>query len=80
MELAARNFINTNVKIYPAQQVLLVSGIFRWFNEDFGGQAGVISFLIDHLPEDGRRAWLLKNQGAIQLRYEPYDWSLNTAE
>ncbi len=78
LELAARNFVDANVKLDPAKQLLIVSSIFRWFKGDFGGQAGMISFLIDHLPEDGRRAWLSKKRDVIKLRYEPYDWSLNT--
>jgi len=78
LDLAARNFINSNVRLDPAKQLLVVSRIFHWFKGDFGGQAGMISFLIDHLPEDERRAWLSKNQQVIQLRYAPYDWNLNS--
>lgn len=78
--MAARNFVDANVKLDSSKRLLTVSSIFRWYKNDFGGQAGVFSFLIDHLPADRRRAWLSKNQDAVQLRYEPYDWSLNIPE
>jgi hypothetical protein len=78
LEMAACNFVNEQVLLKPGTQILVVSSIFRWFKDDFGGQAGIISFLIDHLPFDGRRAWLSKNKDVIKLRYEPYDWNLNS--
>jgi hypothetical protein len=80
LDLAARNFVDSNVKINPAKQLLIVSSLFQWFKGDFGGRDGIVSFLIDHLPFDGRRAWLSKKQDVIKLSYEPYDWSINTAE
>lgn len=78
LDLATRNFVNINVKIDPAKQLIVISSIFQWFKGDFGGQDGIISFIIDHLPFDGRRAWLTKYKNVITLRYEPYDWGLNT--
>jgi hypothetical protein len=77
LDMAARNFVDSNVKINPAKQLLVVSSLFQWFKGDFGGRDGIVSFLIEHLPFDGRRAWLSKNQDAIKLIYEPYDWGLN---
>jgi hypothetical protein len=78
LDLAARSFVDVNVKLNPAKQLLVVSSIFHWFKGDFGGQDGIISFIIDHLPYDGRRAWLTKYKDIIRLRYKPYDWRLNT--
>ena len=78
LDLAARNFVDATVRLDQAKQSLIVSSLFKWFKGDFGGQAGVVSFLIDHLPHDGRREWLLKQPYGLRFRYEPYDWSLNT--
>ncbi len=78
LDLAARNFVDANVKLEPDKQLLVVSRIFQWFKVDFGGQGGIYTFLMDHLPVDGRRAWLTKYKDVITLRYEPYDWHLNT--
>ena len=77
LDMAARNFVDANIKLDLSQEVLIVSSIFRWYQGDFGGQIGVVSFLIDHLPSDVHRDWLLKNKDAGRLRYKPYDWNLN---
>lgn len=77
LDLATRNFIDSNIGLNPAKQLLVVSSIFQWFKGDFGGRDGTISFIIDHLPFDGRRAWLTKYKDVTRLRYKPYDWRLN---
>ena len=77
LELAAKNFVNNHVEIDPASQTMTTSAIFRWYQGDFGGRKGVLSFIADHLPEDGRREWLAGNQKNVRLRYDPYDWGLN---
>jgi hypothetical protein len=77
LDLATQNFIDANILLNPAKQLLVVSSIFQWFKGDFGGQDGIIPFIIDHLPYDGRRAWLTKYKDIIRLRYKLYDWRLN---
>jgi hypothetical protein len=77
LDLATQNFIDANILLNPAKQLLVVSSIFQWFKGDFGGQDGIISFIIDHLPYDGRRAWLTRYKDITRLRYRPYDWRLN---
>lgn len=77
LDLATRAFIDASILLNPAKQLLVVSSIFQWFKGDFGGQDGIISFIIDHLPYDGRRAWLTKYKDITKLSYRPYDWRLN---
>lgn len=77
LDLATRAFIDASILLNPAKQMLVVSSIFQWFKGDFGGQDGIIPFIINHLPYDGRRAWLIKYKDVIRLRYKPYDWHLN---
>ncbi len=77
LDLATRNFIDANIWLNPAKQLLAVPSIFQWFKGDFDGRDGTISFIIEHLPFDGRRAWLTKYKDIIRLRYRPYDWHLN---
>ena len=80
LDLATRNFVDADLIINPDKQLLIVSSLFQWYKCDFGGPAGVVSFLIDHLPLDGRRAWLSEYSDVIKLRYQPYNWGLNSAE
>jgi hypothetical protein len=38
----------------------------------------VLKFIIEHLPQDERHAWISDNFKTLELRYEKYDWSLNS--
>lgn len=78
LDLAARNFIAHEVQVDPASGTVSLSSIFRWYAGDFGGQAGVIDFLVRHMPEGPGRDWLEANRARARLVYTPYDWSLNT--
>lgn len=80
LELAVYNFVNETTEINPASQILMLPSIFKWFENDFGGRVGVLTFLIDHLPEDERQAWISQNQNTIRLQYQPFDWGLNSGK
>lgn len=78
LSLAARNFVDNSIKIDPNSKTLSLSQIFKWFETDFGGREGVLSFILGHLPQDERRSWISENMRLLEFRYENYDWSLNS--
>ncbi len=78
LDLAARNFVATDVTVDPARGEVRLSPIFRWYADDFGGRSGIITFLLAHLPDDERRQWLAARGASAKLIYQPYDWTLNT--
>ncbi len=77
LDLAARSFVAADVETEVPRGGARVSRIFQWFAKDFGGRAGVLAFLRQHLPDDERRAWLAAQRGGVRLTYRPYDWRLN---
>jgi hypothetical protein len=79
LNLATRNFMDTNINVEPAGNKLSLSSIFRWYKSDFGGREEVLSFLLDYLPSDSRSAWLKTHQKSVTFKYQPYDWGLNLA-
>ncbi len=79
LDLAARSFIASDASVDYRRNALAVSQIFRWFAGDFGGTAGVRSFLLRYLPDDERRKWLGRRGAHARLVYRPYDWGLNAA-
>jgi hypothetical protein len=79
LDLATRHFVDVTTRIDAARGELHTSPIFRWYQDDFGGRAGVLAFLRVHLPDDERRAWLAAHQGTVRWRAQPYDWALNGA-
>jgi hypothetical protein len=79
LDLAARNFVNADISVDPETNSVHISAIFNWYKSDFGGRNGVIDFLIEHLPEDDRKAWLVENKQKINFKFRPYDWGLNSS-
>ncbi len=75
LSLAARSFIDQTTTLQ--NEALVLSPILRWYAGDFGGRAGVIAFLLDHLPDDPRRSWLQARGHSAKLAYSRYDWQLN---
>ena len=55
---------------------LWLSRIFKWFEEDFEAQGGVIPFIAPHLG-DRDRAWLERHGTGASIEHLDYDWSLN---
>lgn len=76
LTLATRAFLDGTVSVHPQRNEIILPKLLSWFKNDFGGHAGVVRFLIDHLPDDARRQLLLQG-GELRITYCPYDWRLN---
>ncbi|WP_084448408.1 DUF547 domain-containing protein [Desulfovibrio inopinatus] len=57
-------------------KTLRVSKIFDWFEEDFGGEDGVVMF-VRRFADSSLGQSLDALNGDVRLRYLDYDWSLN---
>ncbi len=78
LDLAARSFVNATVEASPNGSRVIVSEIFRWYADDFGGNMGVIDFLVRYLPDDDRRQMFKDSGRGTRLDFSPYNWGLNT--
>lgn len=76
LELATRSFVAASTVIDPARGAVSLSRIFQWYRVDFGGDQGVLDFVLRYLPDDDRRAWIVA-QRDVDLVYRGYDWGLN---
>jgi hypothetical protein len=74
LEKAAHDFINHPRGVSFINNSLLVSSIYFWFKEDFGGtESGIIEHLRSYLaPENLKKLDLMPQK----VRHQ-YDWSLN---
>jgi len=78
LDLAADNFINSSeVVIMPEKNEILLSRIFKWYKNDYGGRKNMIGYLLKHLKADYKTEYLRNNPGRIKIGYLPYDWNLN---
>ncbi len=82
LEDQARAFANNQAYVdYDAkQQQASLSPILDWYGEDFGGQTGVLDFLLSRVDESSKIAEGLNaaREGQAKIVYNQYDWSLNT--
>jgi hypothetical protein len=78
LDIAARSFVDSTVVTRPESDEVLLSKIFQWYEKDFGGRESLVDFLIEYLPEDERRDYLVEARGEYRLKFMPYDWGLNS--
>ncbi len=70
-ELSAR-VINDDKFVKPEGQNLLLSQIFQWYIEDFGGKNHLLRFLNKYRQE--------KLDLDANLQFAPYDWTINDSK
>jgi hypothetical protein len=77
LDAAARAYVNhpRGVADDPRLAGLVVSKIYDWFAEDFGGEAGVL----DHLLRYAEPALAARIRAAPKIAAYRYDWGLNDA-
>lgn len=63
--------------VQTADQQVWLPRTFHWYQDDFGGEAGVIAFVLRHLPEDRRRSAIMQNRDRLALHYLDYNWTVN---
>lgn len=79
LDLAARNFVNSDFSINDERNTVHLSAIFGWYKEDFGGREGIIDLLVKYLPDDDRVNWLVDQRNSLRFKYQAYDWGLNSS-
>lgn len=89
LDREARSFINDkdNVRFDPSENILYLSSIFKWYEEDFVGWLGenhpighptLRDYVLLYLAEPARGT-LAARPEPPSLEFLPYDWGLNDA-
>jgi hypothetical protein len=52
-----------------------VPRIFRWYIDDFGGESGVLDFVVARL-DDALVELIDRRQGDVRIKYLDFDWTL----
>jgi hypothetical protein len=77
LEDAAAGYVRGSVRMEKAGAVLVVPRLFRWFAEDFGGESGIVEFVVARLEDEAAVEAIDRRLGDVKLRYAEYDWTLN---
>ena len=76
LDEAAALYIRRMAQVEGDGSVVTVPDWLHWYAEDFGGESGVLEFVLRRLDDDSfERAD--RNVGRIKLRYSAFDWTLN---
>jgi len=77
LELAALNYVASDVEVDDESGVVRVPITFRYYESDFGRRAGVRVFLLAHAQGAQHQALKAAFDAGYALDYYRYDWSLN---
>ncbi|HUS85250.1 MAG TPA: DUF547 domain-containing protein [Anaerolineales bacterium] len=78
LDQAAAAFINGDGVHYLAEtNTLLLSKIFQWYLEDFGGLPAVLALVQSHVHDEEVRNALERRN--LLVRYMRYDWNVNSS-
>lgn len=79
LQLAGISFINSSqVKVFPDENKLSISMIFKWYRADFGGtDRDIVDTILSFLDEGDKKDFLYKHRDRIRVEFQPYDWKLN---
>ena len=77
IEQASADYIRRNVRVERQGAVLLLPRLFRWFSEDFGGDSGIVDFVVARIEDEAVVDMIDRRHGAVTLRYAEFDWTLN---
>lgn len=78
LELATESFVNSSeVMVIPEENRILISQIFKWYRDDFGGISGIIDFLNRYILDEDKKNFIKEKKRTLRINYLYYDWSLN---
>jgi hypothetical protein len=76
LEEAAALYVRRMARVERDGSVVAVPKLLQWYATDFGGESGVLEFVLRRL-DDASFERADRNIGRIKLRYGAFDWTLN---
>jgi len=77
LEDAVREYVGREVEIAGDGASITVPRLFKWYPDDFGGEAGVMHFVLARVDDDALVERVDARRGAVKLIYRAFDWTLN---
>ena len=57
--------------------LIVVPRLFQWFAPDFGGDSGIVDFVVARIEDDAVVEMVDRRLGRVKLQYAEFDWTLN---
>ena len=78
LEEATADYLRRTVRIESQGAVIVLPRLFRWFAEDFGGESGIVEFVVARIDDEAVVEMVDHRQGRVKLKYNDFDWTLNS--
>ena len=79
-EDASTGYVRRSVRIEAGGAVVVVPRLLGWYAEDFGGERGVLEFVLTRLEDEAAVDLVDRRRGRVKLQYAAFDWVLNRRE
>jgi hypothetical protein len=76
LEEAATDYIQRTARVEREGAVLVAPRLLQWYAGDFGGESGVVQFVLGRLDEEAVEK-VDRKRGRVKLQYSGFDWALN---
>lgn len=80
LEAAVRECVRHEVRVAGDGAWIEVPRLFKWYPADFGGERGVVNFVLARLDDERIVDRVDARRGDVKLVYKPFDWTLNQRE
>jgi hypothetical protein len=77
LEEATADYLRRTMRIESQGALIVLPRLFRWFAEDFGGESGIVEFVVARIDDEASVEMIDRRQGNVRLKYLEFDWTLN---
>jgi hypothetical protein len=78
LEEATADYLRRTVSVESQGAVIVLPRLFRWFAADFGGESGIVEFVVARIDDEALVEMVDRRQGRVKLKYNDFDWTLNS--
>ena len=76
LEEAACAYVRRISRVERGGAVVVAPRLLQWYAADFGGEHGVLEFVLARLQDEQAVDLVDRQHGRVKLQYAPYDWSV----
>jgi len=77
LEEASAAYLRHGVRVEKQGALIVVPRLFQWFAPDFGGDSGIVDFVVARIEDDAVVEMVDRRLGRVKLQYAEFDWTLN---
>jgi len=77
LEEATAAYVHQGIRVEKQGALIVVPRLFQWFAQDFGGDSGIVDFVVARIEDEAVVEMIDRRLGRVKLQYTEFDWALN---